>query len=71
MFSHFQYKEIATNHRLRKAYEFSFFYRGQHYRGFYHPNGKIDWYEPQPPADLVGKFESQVHELMLFHVYEK
>ncbi len=71
MFSHFQFKEIATNSRWKKAYEFSFFHQGAHYRGYYHPNGKIDWYEPKPPSEWKDKFQSQVHELMLFHVYEK
>lgn len=71
MFSHFQFKEIATKRRYRKAYEFSFFYQGDHYRGFYNPNGKIDWYEPTPPEDIVDKLQTQVHELMLFHVYEQ
>lgn len=71
MFSHFQYKPIRTKRSLQTAYEFSFFYKGNHYRGFYNPNGKIDWYEPTPADNVVDKLTSQVHELMLFHIYEK
>jgi len=71
LISHFQLKEIDTGKRFLKAYEFSFFFQGGHFRGYYHPNGKIDWYDPAPPDEAIQRLQSQVHELMLFHVYEK
>lgn len=70
MFQHFTFKPLLTKKRRRKNYQFSFFYQGTYYRGLYHYNGEIEWYDPVPAEEDRETFESQVHELMLFHVYD-
>lgn len=70
MLQHFTFQPILTKKR-RHNYRFSFFHQGMHYRGLYHYNGKIEWNEPEPSAGEQSALESQIHELMLFHVFDK
>ncbi len=70
MFSHFQYKSVGLKARKPK-WEISFFYQGSYYRALYLHDGQFDWFEPAPPKSEQEKLQSQIHELMLFHVYEK
>lgn len=70
MFTHFTFKQVFSKSR-RREWQFSFFFRGQYYKGIYHYNGTIDWSDPQPDEDARSRIESQVHEMMLFHVYDK
>ncbi|MCA0989215.1 DUF5342 family protein [Guptibacillus algicola] len=69
MLSHFQYKQIGPKVRKPK-WEVSFFYQGAYYRSLYLHNGEFDWFEPSPKEEDKSKLQSQIHELMLFHVYE-
>lgn len=69
MLSHFQYKQIGPKVRKPK-WEISFFYRGTYYRSLYLHNGAFEWFEPSPPEEDKTLLQSQIHELMLFHVYE-
>ncbi|HET7577935.1 MAG TPA: DUF5342 family protein [Bacillales bacterium] len=71
MFQHFTFKPVASKKRLRTDYQFSFFYQGVYYQGVYHYNGQMDWFNPEPAEEDLETFESQIHELMLFHVYDK
>ncbi|TLS38027.1 DUF5342 family protein [Pseudalkalibacillus caeni] len=70
MFSHFQIKKIG-NSPVKPHWEFSFFYQGAFYKGLYSHKGEIEWYESSPAEEIAKKLESQIHEMMLFHVYEK
>lgn len=67
---HFTFQPVFSKKR-RKNYRFSFFHQGTYYRGLYHYNGTIEWDEPDPLEEDRGSLESQIHELMLFHVYDK
>lgn len=70
MFQHFTYKPILSKER-RTNYRISFFFRGTQHRALYHYNGEIEWFDPAPSEKDRGNLESQVHELMLFHVYDR
>lgn len=70
MFQHFTFKPVISKKRRRKNYQFSFYFQGTYYRGLYHYNGQIEWYEPQPNETDISKLEAQVQELMLYHVYD-
>ncbi|WLR51453.1 DUF5342 family protein [Bacillus tianshenii] len=67
MISHFQYKERSKG---LAGWSFSFFYQGTRYSGIYHRDGRIEWHQPAPGEKDIEKLRSQLHELMLFHVYE-
>lgn len=68
MITHFQYKPLYDNQNL-PGWNISFFYQRQKFSGIYHPDGKIQWKGNIPEKD-EDKIKSQIHELMLFHVYE-
>ncbi|MGA9288356.1 MAG: DUF5342 family protein [Anaerobacillus sp.] len=70
MISHFQYKSVGSAVRKPK-WEISFFYQGAYYRALYLHTGKFEWFDPSPSETDKEKLQSQIHELMLFHVYEK
>lgn len=67
MISHFQYKPLYENKDI-PGWRFSFFYKKQKMTGIYHPDGKIDWDATPEDEDVLIK---QIHEIMLFHVYDK
>jgi hypothetical protein len=69
MLSHFQYKPLFENKSI-PGWNFSFYYKKQRYSGIYHQTGKIEWTVQAPEQDDMDTLTSQIHELMLFHVYE-
>ncbi|MGM7719280.1 YheE family protein [uncultured Metabacillus sp.] len=69
MITHFQYKPLIKQASL-PGWRISFYFRGIHYDGIYHKNGKIEWAATTPPKEEETEIQSQIHELMLFHVYE-
>lgn len=69
MISHFQWKPLFENKQL-PGWRISFFAKGQKYEGIYHKDGNIEWTQSTPPIDIKENITSQIHELMLFHVYE-
>lgn len=69
MFQHFTFKPLLSK-ILRKDYQFSFYFQGTQYRGLYYYNGQIEWQDPVPAEQDRGNLESQVQELMLYHVYD-
>ncbi|RHW43109.1 hypothetical protein D1B31_00050 [Neobacillus notoginsengisoli] len=70
MLTHFQYKSLFKNAEL-PGWEFSFFFKKLKRSGHYLQDGKIEWVT-NPPAELDRKaLEKMVHELMLFHVYDR
>ncbi len=70
MLTHFQYKSLYENTEL-PGWHISFYYLKQRYTGIYQQNGGIEWNETKPPEADRQKLEKQIHELMLYHVYEK
>ncbi|WP_026560349.1 YheE family protein [Bacillus sp. J37] len=69
MITHFQYKPMFIQAHL-PGWRISFYFRGAHYDGVYHKNGQIEWGSQKPPKEAETDLQSQIHELMLFHVYE-
>ncbi|MGF2615219.1 hypothetical protein FZC84_09960 [Rossellomorea vietnamensis] len=69
MIQHFQFKSMYANKNL-PGWTFSFYYKGTRYEGSYHKNGTIEWKGAQPPSVDDEMIQKQIHELMLFHVYE-
>lgn len=70
MITHFQYKPLFENKDM-PGWHVSFYYKKLHYTGIYHSNGSIEWTSSTPPADSESAIKAQIHELMLFHVYDK
>ncbi|CAM3648509.1 YheE family protein [Mesobacillus zeae] len=70
MLTHFQYKPLFENKEL-PGWRFSFYFRKERYAGVYHPDGKIEWVTAAPPEKAEDQVTGQIHELMLFHVYDK
>ncbi|WP_018924229.1 YheE family protein [Salsuginibacillus kocurii] len=69
MITHFQWKELKNNW-INREWSFSFFYRGTFLKGKYYKDGTIEWVSDKPPETEQSTIESQVHDLMLYHVYE-
>ncbi|MEQ2529623.1 hypothetical protein EKG37_10945 [Robertmurraya yapensis] len=69
MITHFQYKPLYENKEM-PGWRFSFYYQKQKYNGIYFPDGKIEWSSDEVPND-EEKIIKQIHEIMLFHVYDK
>lgn len=69
MISHFQFKSMYQNQQL-PGWTFSFYFKKHKYSGIYHQNGDIEWTSSQPSLEEESKLKIQIHELMLFHVYD-
>jgi hypothetical protein len=70
MISHFQFKSIYKHEQL-PGWTFSFYFQKQKLTGIYHHNGSIEWTSTVPNQESEASLKEQIHELMLFHVYEK
>ncbi|MGJ7919400.1 YheE family protein [Neobacillus sp. LXY-4] len=70
MLQHFQFQSLFENSQI-PGWKFSFYYNKQLFSGIYHQSGKIEWTSTEPDELDKGKLTAQIHELMLFHVYEK
>lgn len=68
MISHFQYKPLYENKDL-PGWQFSFYYKKSKHSGIYQPDGKIEWSTDAPKDE--EQVIKQIHEIMLFHVYDK
>lgn len=69
MLQHFQFKPLFTNKQL-PGWKIQFYYDKQKYECLYLQNGTIEWSSHEPPAQNQKDIKGQIHELMLFHVYE-
>lgn len=69
LLTHFQFNPLFENKNL-PGWNFSFYYKKQRFSGIYHQDGKIEWIANTPAQDDIETLTSQIHELMLFHVYE-
>ncbi|MEK5109588.1 YheE family protein [Cytobacillus sp. FSL K6-0129] len=70
MISHFQFQSLYENKEL-PGWKFSFFHHGKKYLGVYHRDGKIEWLSTVPDQNHEEKLKSHIHELMLYHVYDR
>ncbi|HYK75042.1 MAG TPA: YheE family protein [Pseudoneobacillus sp.] len=70
MITHFQYKSIYQHEQL-PGWTFSFYFQKQKFSGVYHQNGLIEWTSNCPNTEDETLLKGQIHELMLFHVYDK
>ncbi|MEH7356348.1 YheE family protein [Neobacillus drentensis] len=68
MLMHFQFKPLFENKNI-PGWNFSFYYKKKRFTGIYHQTGKIEWTTNIPEQDIEA-LTSQIHELMLYHVYE-
>ncbi|WP_096201502.1 DUF5342 family protein [Bacillus sp. FJAT-45350] len=69
MISHFNWKERDAT-LIKKEIQFSFFFKGEYYQGMYYSDGTITWTERQPDGQAKENLEMQIHDLILYHVYE-
>jgi hypothetical protein len=69
MLVHFQWKPLYPGTEL-PGWNISFFFKGAYYTAVYHKEGRIEWTSAEPPEAMREQIISQIHELMLFHVYE-
>jgi Family of unknown function (DUF5342) len=69
LITHFQYKPLFKQANL-PGWRISFYFKGIHYDCIYQKNGQIEWGTMTPPSEYESDIHSQIHELMLFHVYE-
>ncbi|KKB35628.1 YheE family protein [Bacillus thermotolerans] len=67
MLLHFQYKPLYKEQKL-PGWSFSFYYHKQRLTGNYFSDGTIEWLSDIPQER--EQLEQQIHELMLFHVYD-
>ncbi|MGZ4162163.1 MAG: YheE family protein [Neobacillus sp.] len=69
MLLHFQIKPLYSNKNI-PGWNFSFYYKKKRFSGIYHQTGKIEWTANTPEQEDIDALTSQIHELMLYHVYE-
>jgi hypothetical protein len=69
MITHFQYQNLYADRSL-PGWKLSFFYKKARYTAIYHPDGKIEWTGIMPSEQDEKALSRQIHELMLFHVYD-
>ncbi|WP_053365454.1 YheE family protein [Bacillus sp. FJAT-27245] len=70
MLTHFQFKPLYKNTEI-PGWEFSFFFKKLKRTGHYLQDGKIEWGQNAPEGLERNELEKQIHELMLFHVYDR
>jgi hypothetical protein len=69
MLQHFQFKTLFENQNI-PGWNISFYYKKQRFAGIYHQTGKIEWTMNTPEQDDLEVLTTQIHELMLYHVYK-
>lgn len=69
MLQHFQYKPLYKDKNL-PGWKFYFYYKKQRLSGNYLKDGAIEWLPVAPGEADRKQLEQQVHELMLYHVYD-
>lgn len=70
MLQHFQYRPLYRDERI-PGWNISFYFSGKRYEGIYRQDGKIDWLSGTPDARNLVNLEKQIHDLMLYHVYDQ
>ncbi|MBS4218138.1 DUF5342 family protein [Bacillus sp. FJAT-49711] len=70
MLQHFQIRSLFDEKEL-PGWIFSFYYQQCKYNGTYHSNGKIEWQSEPPDKASLMNVEKQIHDLMIYHIYDK
>ncbi|HEY4553837.1 MAG TPA: YheE family protein [Bacillaceae bacterium] len=70
MLQHFQYQSLYEDKRL-PGWKFSFYHNGSRFEGLYHASGKIEWSSQAPEGAVEPVLQKQIHDLMLYHVYDQ
>lgn len=70
MINHFQFRPLFENKEM-PGWHFSFYHQKLKYTGIYHQNGEIEWTSAKPEGQTEAALKAQIHELMLFHVYDQ
>ncbi|MED1757434.1 YheE family protein [Bacillus subtilis] len=69
MISHFSWKPLFPKEKL-PGWKISFYYKGTHYESIYHKSGEIEWGDLFPARADEPALTNEIHELMLFHIYD-
>lgn len=70
MIQHFQYNSLYQNEQL-PGWTISFYYNKEKFEGIYHSDGRIEWItQHQLENGQEENLKKQIHELMLYHVYD-
>ncbi|OCA87416.1 YheE family protein [Pseudobacillus wudalianchiensis] len=69
MLLHFQYKPLYQDKNL-PGWAFSFYYQKRRLLGNYLEDGTIEWLSTIPEEPDRKQLEQQIHDLMLYHVYD-
>ncbi|CAM4063471.1 DUF5342 family protein [Lederbergia lenta] len=67
---HFQVQSLYADKRL-PGWTFSFYLNQHKYTGIYHSNGNIEWTINQPDDEHINKIQTQIHDLMIYHIYDE
>ncbi|MBS4210713.1 DUF5342 family protein [Bacillus sp. FJAT-50079] len=70
MLTHFQIQSLYEDQRL-PGWLFSFYFQQAKHQGIYLPNGTIKWSTKQIEPEQIGQIEKQIHDLMIFHIYDR
>jgi hypothetical protein len=70
LITHFQYKPLFENSEM-PGWHLSFYFQKLKYTGIYYRNGEIEWTSSIPEQTSAAALKAQIHELMLYHVYDK
>lgn len=70
MLQHFQFHPLYKDKRI-PGWTFSFYFYGKKFEGIYHQDGKIEYTSDKPDTENANGLEKQIHDLMLFHVYDE
>lgn len=69
MILHFQFQSMFSNQQL-PGWTFSFYFQQTKMTGLYQADGQIHW-TSNVPDNVKTELEKQVHDLMIFHVYDR
>lgn len=70
MLQHFQIQSLYEDKRL-PGWTFSFYFHQQKIAGIYYSDGKIEWTSKAPDEPDNSALQKQVHDLMIFHIYDQ
>lgn len=70
MLTHFQYKPLYPDTQL-PGWELSFYFGRQQYQAIYHKDGTIEYTGASPGPEQEKQLADMIHELMIYHVYDK
>jgi Family of unknown function (DUF5342) len=70
MLQHFQIQPLYNNDQI-PGWMITFFYKREKFKAYYLQNGQIEWIQGIPLKDEEKQIKEMIHELMLFHVYDR